>query len=208
MRHIGITAHKIGVAEEIVASGLYETLQFPFSYLATDRDIALVKSCEAAGMGFIAMKGLSGGLLTNSKACMAFMSQFEALPIWGVQRESELAEWLRFFEEDAQMTDELQAVIDADRKELLGEFCRGCGYCMPCTVGIQINQCARMSQMVRRAPSASWLNDYWQKEMAKIDKCVECGLCKTRCPYELDTPKLLKKNLADYREILAGKVSV
>ncbi len=206
--HIGITAHKIGVAEEIVASGLYETLQFPFSYLATDRDIALVKSCEAAGMGFIAMKGLSGGLLTNSKACMAFMSQFEALPIWGVQRESELAEWLRFFEEDAQMTDELQAVIDADRKELLGEFCRGCGYCMPCTVGIQINQCARMSQMVRRAPSASWLNDYWQKEMAKIDECVECGLCKTRCPYELDTPKLLKKNLADYREILAGKVSV
>ena len=208
VRHIGITAHKIGVAEEIVASGLYETLQFPFSYLATDRDIALVKSCEAAGMGFIAMKGLSGGLLTNSKACMAFMSQFEALPIWGVQRESELAEWLRFFEEDALMTDELQAVIDADRKELLGDFCRGCGYCMPCTVGIQINQCARMSQMVRRAPSASWLNDYWQKEMAKIDKCVECGLCKTRCPYELDTPKLLKKNLADYREILAGKVSV
>ena len=208
VRHIGITAHKIGVAEEIVASGLYETLQFPFSYLATDRDIALVKSCEAAGMGFIAMKGLSGGLLTNSKACMAFMSQFEALPIWGVQRESELAEWLRFFEEDAQMTDELHAVIDADRKELLGEFCRGCGYCMPCTVGIQINQCARMSQMVRRAPSASWLNEYWQKEMAKIDECVDCGLCKTRCPYELDTPNLLRKNLADYRNILAGKVSV
>ena len=206
--HIGITAHKIGVAEEIVASGLYETLQFPFSYLATDRDIALVKSCKEAGMGFIAMKGLSGGLLNNSKACMAFMQQHDALPIWGVQRESELKEWLRFFEEDVEMTDELQAVIDADRKELLGEFCRGCGYCMPCTVGIQINQCARMSQMVRRAPSASWLNDYWKKEMAKIDECVECGLCKTRCPYELDTPKLLKKNLADYREILAGKVSV
>ena len=206
--HIGITAHKIGVAEEIVASGLYETLQFPFSYLATNRDIALVKSCEAAGMGFIAMKGLSGGLLTSSKACMAFMSQFEALPIWGVQRESELAEWLRFFEEDAQMTDDLQAVIDADRKELLGEFCRGCGYCMPCTVGIQINQCARMSQMVRRAPSASWLNEYWQKEMAKIDECVDCGLCKTRCPYELDTPNLLRKNLADYRNILAGKVQI
>ena len=208
VRHIGITAHKIGVAEEIVASGLYETLQFPFSYLATDRDIALVKSCKEAGMGFIAMKGLSGGLLNNSKACMAFMQQHDALPIWGVQRESELKEWLRFFEEDVEMTDELQAVIDADRKELLGEFCRGCGYCMPCTVGIQINQCARMSQMVRRAPSASWLNDYWQKEMAKIDECVECGLCKTRCPYELDTPNLLRKNLADYREILAGKVPV
>ena len=208
IRHIGITAHKIGIAEEIVASGLYETLQFPFSYLATDRDIALVKSCEEAGMGFIAMKGLSGGLLNNSKACMAFMSQYEALPIWGVQRESELAEWLRFFEEEPAMTDELKAVIEKDRAELLGEFCRGCGYCMPCTVGIQINQCARMSQMVRRAPSASWLNDYWQKEMAKIEDCVDCGLCKTRCPYELDTPNLLRKNLEDYKNILAGKVSV
>jgi aryl-alcohol dehydrogenase-like predicted oxidoreductase len=28
IRHIGITAHKIGVAEDIVNSGLYETLQF------------------------------------------------------------------------------------------------------------------------------------------------------------------------------------
>ena len=90
--HIGITAHKIGVAEEIVESGLYETLQFPFSYLSTDRDIALVKKCEEAGMGFIAMKGLSGGLLTNSKACMAFMSQYPALPIWGIQRDAELDE--------------------------------------------------------------------------------------------------------------------
>ena len=84
IRHIGITAHKIGVAEEIAESGLYETLQFPFSYLATDRDVALVKKCEENNMGFIAMKGLSGGLLNNSAACMAFMSQFPVLPIWGI----------------------------------------------------------------------------------------------------------------------------
>ena len=208
IRHIGITAHKIGVAEEIVASGLYETLQFPFSYLASDRDIALVESCKAAGMGFIAMKGLAGGLLTNPEACMAFMHQYDALPIWGVQREEELAQWLSFFEKDAEMTDELRAFIEQDRKELLGDFCRGCGYCMPCTVGIQINQCARISQMVRRAPSADWLNDYWQAEMAKIDNCVDCGICKTRCPYELDTPNLLRKNLEDYRNILAGRTKI
>ena len=208
IRHIGITAHKIGVAEEIVESGLYETLQFPFSYLATDRDIALVKKCEEAGMGFIAMKGLSGGLLTNSKACMAFMSQYPALPIWGIQREEELAEWLSFFEEEAVMTDELKEVINKDRAELLGDFCRGCGYCSPCTVDIQINACARMSLMIRRAPSAAWLTEKWQQEMMKIEDCVECGVCKTRCPYELDIPTLLRKNLADYKEVLAGKVTV
>ena len=205
IRHIGITAHKIGVAEDIIKSGLYETLQFPFSYLASDRDIKLVNDCAKAGMGFIAMKGLSGGLLTDSLACMAFMNEYEALPIWGIQKESELDEWLSFFNKDISMTEEIRTFIDNDRKELLGEFCRGCGYCMPCTVDITINQCARMSQMIRRAPSQNWLTDFWQNEMLKIDNCVECGLCKTRCPYELDIPTLLKKNLKDYKEILAGK---
>ena len=208
IRHIGITAHLIGVAEEIVASGLYETLQFPFSYLATDRDLALVKACEEAGMGFIAMKGLAGGLLNNAEACMAFMQQHNALPIWGVQRQEELDQWLEFFHRDPELTPELQALIESDRRSLAGDFCRGCGYCAPCTVGIVINQCARMSQMVRRAPSASWLNEHWQTEMAKIDDCVDCGLCMTRCPYGLEIPKLLRKNLADYRGILDGSVKI
>ncbi|MBQ8081386.1 MAG: aldo/keto reductase [Clostridia bacterium] len=206
--HIGITAHKIGIAEEIVQSGLYETLQFPFSYLATDRDIALVQACAEAGMGFIAMKGLSGGLLNNADACMAFMSQYPVLPIWGIQRDSELTEWLSFFEKEPQMTDALREVIERDRGELLGNFCRGCGYCSPCTVGIVINQCARMSQMIRRSPSAGWLSEAWQKEMEKIDRCVQCGACIKRCPYELPIPSLLKKNLEDYRAILRGEVQI
>ncbi len=208
IRHIGITSHKIGVAEEIVASGLYETLQFPFSYLATERDIALVKSCEEAGMGFIAMKSLSGGLLTNADACMAYMLQYPVLPIWGVQRPEELNAWLRFFDEEPVLTPEIEAFIEEDRKDLLGDFCRGCGYCAPCTVGIQISTCARISQMIRRSPTRALLGEKWQQEMAKIDDCVDCGLCKTHCPYELDIPNLLRKNLEDYRNILAGKVSV
>ena len=208
IRHIGITAHLIGVAEEIVESGLYETLQFPFSYLASERDIKLVKSTEKAGMGFIAMKGLSGGLLTNSRACMAFMSQYEALPIWGIQRDEELDEWLSFFKEDVTMTDDIASFIEQDRQSLMGDFCRGCGYCMPCSAGILINNCARMSQLIRRAPSDNFLSEEWQTRMLKIEECIDCGICKTRCPYGLDIPALLRKNLADYKDILAGRASV
>ena len=208
IRHIGITAHKIGVAEEIAASGLYETLQFPFSYLATDRDIALVRSCEEAGVGFVAMKGLSGGLLTDSRACMAFMSKYPVLPIWGIQRETELDEWLGFFDREVSLDDEINAIIEKDRNELQGEFCRGCGYCLPCTAGITINQCARMSQLIRRAPSKMLLSEHWQAEMMKIENCVDCGACMKRCPYGLDIPKLLRKNLADYKDVLSGRVSV
>jgi len=209
IRHIGGTAHKLGVAREIIESGLYETLQYPMSYLATDKEIELIKLCNQHNMGFIAMKGLAGGLITNSTAAMAFISQFDgAVPIWGIQKESELEEWLVFMDITPSLNHEIKAFIEDERKELMGEFCRGCGYCMPCTVGIQINQCNRMSLMLRRAPSRDWLNEHWQEEMEKINDCVECGKCMTHCPYELQIPTLLRKNLEDYHEVLAGNRKV
>ncbi len=209
IRHIGVSAHKIEVAKECVRSGLYETMQFPFSYLSSEKELELVQMCKDANMGYIAMKSLAGGLIHNSDAAMAFTQQFDnVMPIWGVQRDHELAEWLAFFDKSAEMTDEIKAVIDADRAELAGEFCRGCGYCMPCTVGIEINQCARIGLMIRRAPSGPWLGEEYQAKMAQIENCVDCGLCKTRCPYELDTPNLLRRNLEDYKNIIAGKVNI
>ncbi len=209
IRHIGVTAHKIEVAFDCVKSGLYETLQFPFSYLSSEKEIELVEACKAANMGFIAMKGLAGGLIHNSRAAMAFMTQFDnVLPIWGIQRMSELEEWLGFMSQAPLYDSEIQAYIEKERAELAGDFCRGCGYCMPCPAGIMINQCARISLMLRRAPSASWLSEDMQAEMAKIENCLNCGQCKAKCPYELDTPELLRKNLEDYKRVLAGEVTV
>lgn len=204
IKHIGVTAHKLEVAFELVESGLYETLQYPLSYLSGERERELVQLCQDRKMGFIAMKGLAGGLLTNSAACMAFMTQFDnVVPIWGIQRESELDEWLSYFSNTPALDDEMMGIIAADRAELSGDFCRGCGYCLPCPEGIVINQCARISLMVRRAPSEAWTNDYWQEQMDKINSCRECGVCMTRCPYGLQIPDLLRKNLADYKQILA-----
>ena len=209
IRHIGITNHRLAVAHEAIDSGLYETLQFPFCYLATDKDIELVEKCKAADMGFIAMKALSGGLITNSAAAYAYLAQYDnVLPIWGVQREDELDEFLSYIDNPPAMTEEIKALIDKDRAELLGEFCRGCGYCMPCPAGIEISMCARMSLMIRRAPSADYLGEVWQEKMGKIEACLHCGQCKGRCPYNLDTPALLAKNLEDYKNVLAGKVTV
>lgn len=209
IRHIGITAHKIQVALEAAASGLYETVQFPFSYLASEKEVELVKLCREQNVGFIAMKGLAGGLINNSRAAMAFMTQFDnVLPIWGIQREEELEEWLSYMENTPEMDETLTAFIADEKKELAGNFCRGCGYCMPCPQGILINNCARMSLMVRRAPSAGWLSEKWQAEMAKIPNCTGCRQCTRHCPYELDTPNLLKKNYEDYCRILAGEVKV
>lgn len=210
IRHIGVTAHKIGVARECASSGLYETLQFPFSYLSGSQEQELVQLCRENGVGFIAMKGLAGGLINKSEAAYAFMEEQEGvLPIWGIQREKELDEWLSFFDrKEPVMTDGIRAFIEQEKTELAGDFCRGCGYCMPCPAGIEINNCARMSLMLRRAPSAAWLTKEWQEKMNRIDQCLGCRQCTKKCPYELNTPELLKKNLADYRRVLAGEVSV
>ncbi|MCM1125584.1 MAG: aldo/keto reductase [Lachnospiraceae bacterium] len=209
IRHIGITNHRLSVAQEAISSGLYETLQFPFCYLATEKDEALVEGCRQADMGFIAMKALSGGLITNSAAAYAHAAEFDnVLPIWGVQREKELDEFLSYIDNPPAMTEEIRELIEWERRELAGEFCRGCGYCMPCPAGIEINNCARMSLLLRRSPSKNWLTKEGQERMMKIKDCMHCNQCKSKCPYGLDTPALLAKNLEDYENVLAGRVSV
>ena len=203
IRHIGITNHRLAVAEEAVNSGLYETLQFPFSYLASEKDEALVKLCAEKNVGFICMKALSGGLITRGDAAYAYLAQFpNTLPIWGIQRESELDEFLRYNDDPPRMTEALESFIEAERVSLAGDFCRGCGYCMPCPAGIEINQCARMSLLLRRSPAAGWLTPVWQEKMEKIEGCLHCGQCMKRCPYGLQTPDLLRRNLEDYRTFL------
>ena len=209
IRHIGLTNHRLHIAKEAVESGLYETLQFPFCYLATQKDIELVELCKEKNVGFIAMKALSGGLITNSAAACAYISQYEnVLPIWGIQRESELEEFISYMTTPPEMNDEMSAIVEKDRKELLGYFCRGCGYCMPCPVGIEINNSARMSQLIRRSPSKNWLTPEWQEKMLKIDSCLNCGKCAQKCPYGLDTPALLRRNLEDYKNIISGKTKI
>ena len=205
VRHIGITNHRLHVAQEAIDSGLYETLQFPFSYLSSDKELDLVRQCREKDMGFIAMKALAGGTINNSSAAYAYMLQFDnVLPIWGVQREGELAEWLSYMDDTPSMDEGLRAFVERERVELAGDFCRGCGYCMPCPQGIVINQCARMTLMLRRAPSSAWLTEHWQRAMEDTRRCTECRACTARCPYDLDVPSLLRKNREDYERVLAA----
>lgn len=205
VKHIGITTHKITFAHEAVESGLYETLQYPFSYLSGDEEIELVKKCEEHDVGFIAMKAMGGGLITNSKASFAFLNQFDnVLPIWGIQKISELDEFLSY-DENTVLDDDLKSEIEKDKEELGVDFCRGCGYCMPCPEGIKISTCARMSLWVRRFPTEPHLTEEWQKTMAETENCIECYACVDKCPYELDIPRLLEENYEDYKNILSGK---
>ena len=208
VNHIGITTHKITFAHEALDSGIYETLQYPFSYLSGDEEIELVEKCKQLDIGFIAMKAMGGGLIKNSKASYAFLNNFNnVLPIWGIQKLEELDEFLSY-DENTVLTDELKADIQKDKEELGENFCRGCGYCMPCPEDINISLSARMSLWIRRFPAEPYLTEEYQEMMEHTTDCMECYACVDKCPYELDIPELLKENYEDYQNVLSGKTKV
>ncbi len=206
VRCIGISNHRQRVAMEAIERDCYDTLQYPFSYLSSAEDQKIVEACFKHNMGFICMKSLAGGLINDSALAYAFLNQFDhALPIWGIQHEYELDEFISYQEHEPVLTSASWRKIEKERAEISGEFCRGCGYCMPCPVGIEINNCARMSLLLRRAPLEVYLTSEWAEKMKRIENCLHCNACHEKCPYGLDTPALLQKNHADFKGFWAEK---
>ncbi len=202
IRHIGISSHKINLAFDAVRSGLYETMQFPFSLLSQEKEIELVEECKRTDTGFIAMKAMAGGLINDSRASFGFMEQYDnVVPIYGIQKRSELEEFIALAKNPPLNDDDLKKRIEKSREGLSGDFCRSCGYCMPCPAQIDIPQSARISLLMTRSPSEPYLTKEFAQKMEKVNDCIECGECKSRCPYELDTPKLLKTELDRYHKL-------
>ncbi len=199
--YIGISNHRVDVAIEAAKTEMYDTVQFPLSSISAEMDLALIEVCRERNLGVIAMKALAGGLITNVATSFAFLRKFgNVVPIYGIQRISELDEFLTLEKNPPVLDDEIWKVIKKDRKELAGNFCRGCGYCMPCPEGIIISHAARLDMLLRRAVPERFLTDDWRKNMELINNCTECGQCSEKCPYELDTPNLLRYMLKDYQE--------
>lgn len=205
-RFVGLTSHRLPNAMAAASSGDYDTIQFPLSAMSSSEDLALIDECRKHDVGVIAMKAMCGGLLTNAVAAFAFLRQFDNLvPIWGIQKMTELDEFLALEESPPPLDDEMLATLESDRKELSGNYCRGCGYCLPCPAEIPIPMAARMTFLLRRAPTKTFLSEEWQEKMKRIEDCEKCGQCAERCPYELDPPVLLKGMYEDYKGFLAER---
>jgi predicted aldo/keto reductase-like oxidoreductase len=204
VRFLGLTNHRLPLALEAATSGHFDTIQFPLNLLASPDDLTLIEVCRANDVGLIAMKAMSGGLIRRPDAAFAFLRQYDnVLPIWGVQRENELDQFLGYEADPPALDAEMHRLIESERAELSGGFCRACGYCQPCPAGIPIETAARLSLLMARAPYAPFLTDEFREQMERIEECTECGHCRANCPYGLDTPALLRRNLEEYREFCA-----
>ena len=203
IRFIGITQHSIERAFQAVNSGLYDTMEYPFNHLSTERDRELVRLCSEKNVGFVAMKALSGGLVTDARLPFVFLREYaNVVPIWGFQKMEELNQIIDMEQNPPVRTDEIDRLIERDRRELSGAFCRSCGYCLPCPADIKIPQANRMMQLLGRAVWQNYVTSEWQREMEKIENCVHCGACAKRCPYGLKPYESMREQLKGYREFV------
>ncbi len=203
IRFIGITQHSIERAFQAVNSGLYDTMEYPFNHLSTERDRELVRLCSEKNVGFVAMKALSGGLVTDARLPFVFLREYaNVVPIWGFQKMEELNQIIDMEQNPPVRTDEIDRLIERDRRELSGAFCRSCGYCLPCPADIKIPQANRMMQLLGRAVWQNYVTPEWQREMEKIENCVHCGACAKRCPYGLKPYESMREQLKGYREFV------
>lgn len=203
IRFIGITQHSIERAFQAVNSGLYDTMEYPFNHFSTERDRELVRLCSEKNVGFVAMKALSGGLVTDARLPFVFLREYaNVVPIWGFQKMEELNQIIDMEQNPPARTDEIDRLIERDRRELSGAFCRSCGYCLPCPADIKIPQANRMMQLLGRAVWQNYVTSEWQREMEKIENCVHCGACAKRCPYGLKPYESMREQLKGYREFV------
>jgi uncharacterized protein len=199
IRFIGITNHRLSLSMKAAIDKRFDTIQFPLSSLSSDKDLKLISLCKENDIGLIAMKAMSGGLITNAASTFAFLRQFgQVLPIWGIQRVCELEEFLSFEKDPPVLDESMKKIIENDRRELAGTFCRGCGYCQPCPAKIPIETAARISLLLTRSPYQGFLTDEFKAQMERIKDCTHCNHCKDHCPYGLDTPTLLQYMLGEY----------
>jgi len=198
--HIGFSSHSLEVAQEAVRTGLFETVQFPFNFIAADPADELVPLAREADMGFIAMKPMGGGILERADLAFKYLFRFpDVVPDPGIERVEEMEEIVALAEAEAGLTPAEWAAIEGIRQELGTRFCRRCNYCQPCPQGIGISGVLNYRSAWKRMPPERSLGEGWQQNMDLADTCQECGECEERCPYHLPIRELLKENIAFFR---------
>jgi uncharacterized protein len=200
IRNIGISSHSIPTALEALATGLFQTLQFPFNFIENDPADALFPQARRHGIGIIWMKPLGGGLLERADLCFGFLQQYpDVIPIPGIKTQKEADEIIGLYANPKPLSEADLADMENIRSVLGEKFCHRCEYCMPCEQGVQINSVLIYKAAAKRL-SREGANAWLENAMESVAECIECGECEQKCPYNLPIADLLKENLALYRE--------
>ena len=193
IRHIGITCHSAEVFKAALELPWVETVMFPYNIVETHGE-KLVKQAFEKNIGFIAMKPLAGGAITDVDLAMRYLAAdpYVTLAIPGMASIRELEQNAAAFADSSPLTPEEKATCAAIRSELGTEFCRRCNYCAPCSQGIVIPNVFTFLAYTERYDLGAWAKGRYDAMAKHASDCIGCGACESRCPYQLPIRKMLK----------------
>ena len=200
IKHISITSHQVDAAKAAVKSGRFETIMFPFNFIAFEPALELLELTREHDVGFIAMKPLAGGMLNNVNLAFKYLLQFpHVLPIPGIEKVQEIEEIVALAKKSKPITKAEQQEMEQMRKELGTRFCRRCDYCQPCTAEIPISMVMGFPVLFKHLSREELLSGWFAGFMEKATGCTECGECEERCPYDLPIREMMAEYVRIYQ---------
>lgn len=199
IKQIGITSHSKDVLDMAIDTGLFNTIQYPYNAVETQGE-ELFKKAKAKDIGVIIMKPLAGGAISKGELAIRYILDNPNITVVipGMDNTTQIIQNARAGIDRRDMTEEEKEILAKEASTLGPEFCRRCGYCMPCTAGIDIPTNFLMEGYYSRYNLQDWAQSRYETMSPRANDCIECGICETKCPYDLPIMKMLK----NVREVL------
>jgi len=208
INHVSVTSHNPDLAVEMVKTGLFETMMIPYNYLTTKPADELLPTCKKLNVGTIIMKPFGGGAFSNANTALKYvLSNPDCdLVIPGMMSVAEVEENINVWMGDHTLTAEERRLIERDKERLGDQFCRSCNYCQPCPQGIPISTILRTeSQVLRRMGWTESRVNSVKEAREKLETCIHCGECESRCPYSLPIQELLPKAMQSLWDLMESR---
>ena len=197
--HLGVTAHSLDTFKMALEMDWVETIMFPYNIVESQGQ-ELIHACAEKNIGFVCMKPLAGGAIEDATLALRYIcaNPDVTVVIPGMADPKELEQNIAAVADTAPITEEEQKKFQAVRDDLGTQFCRRCNYCQPCTAGISISNVFLFQGYLRRYGLGDWAKNRYSALEKKASDCVDCGLCETRCPYNLPIREMLKAAAKDF----------
>jgi len=187
---IGLTSHHVSVMLELIKTGEFDTVMFPFNVIEREPEKELLFLSKSKDVGTMVMKPLAGGVFKNIEKCFKFLNGYPVdIILNGVANLDELKKNLKYAESTEPLTPEELREFEEEVAPLGKDFCRRCSYCLPCPNDILIPIMINILWPQVKGRHYEDLTDKQKRMGGNLmmwwQVCEECGQCEEKCPYNL-----------------------